>query len=408
MFFLNNTTRTIPLEQIGLYVGENENPDNQKQVLSVEVELPSMKHLVPLAFVDTPGLGSAYVHNTEAAFKWLPNTGAALVAVSSDAPLSERDLELLEELRRHTPKIILLLTKADLLTESQRAEVMQFVRQQLSRKQKDAVPVYFYSIQPGLGMILKKNLEQQCLSPLIQHREEVVGTIAQHKFLSLTAQTLNYLRIALAAATQTEQSRNDLRQKLTQERQEFKAFREELLLLGNEWSARALDVYLERLRADRQSIQIKVDAALRKQFPSWRLRLPPFVQAYGLWLREFIEPKLCEVSQSKKTMFLEPLDKTRQHLLRALRAFQDRIRDHVQQALGVALYYHEFRLEVQEPEEPPMHVSTDFMIRSKSLAILCQCVSFGDWWNVIYSVALITRWRKICLDWHPTGEIALL
>jgi hypothetical protein len=32
--------------------------------------------------------------------KWLANVGAALMAVSSDAPLSERDLALLEELRR--------------------------------------------------------------------------------------------------------------------------------------------------------------------------------------------------------------------------------------------------------------------------------------------------------------------
>ena len=134
--FLNGTAKQIPFKEIGLYVGENENPDNQKQVAAVEVELPELKPFAPLQFVDTPGLGSAFAHNTEVALNWLPNVGAAIVAVSSDAPLSERDLALLDELRRHTPKIVLLLTKADLLTEAQRAEVLSFVTQQIRRKGK--------------------------------------------------------------------------------------------------------------------------------------------------------------------------------------------------------------------------------------------------------------------------------
>src|SRR5208283_4378710 len=55
--FLNGSAKTIPLDEIGLYVAENENPDNQKQVASVEVELPALKPLESLEFVDTPGLG---------------------------------------------------------------------------------------------------------------------------------------------------------------------------------------------------------------------------------------------------------------------------------------------------------------------------------------------------------------
>ena len=146
--FLDGRAEAIPVTDIGLYVGENENPDNRKQVASVVVDLPALKPLAPLEFVDTPGLGSAFTHNTEAALKWLPNVGAALVAVSSDAPLSERDLALVEELRRHTPKIVLLLTKADLLTEPQRAEVLAFVRQQLRRKWETEYPVFLYSVRP--------------------------------------------------------------------------------------------------------------------------------------------------------------------------------------------------------------------------------------------------------------------
>ena len=146
--FQNGDVRAIPLAEIPLYVAERENPDNHKHVAAVEVELPDLRELAPLAFVDTPGLGSALVHNTQATLQWLPNVGAALVAISADAPLSERDVALIEQLRPHTPRIVLLLTKADLLTEQQRAEVWQFVRQESRRKWQTEFPLFFYSIRP--------------------------------------------------------------------------------------------------------------------------------------------------------------------------------------------------------------------------------------------------------------------
>ncbi len=225
--FLNGSVKTIPLDEIGLYVGENENSNNQKQVSSVEVELPVLKSWEPLEFVDTPGLGSVLTQNTETTFQWLPNAGAALVAVSCDAALSERDLALLDELRRHTPKIVLLLTKADLLTETQRAEVLAFVHQQVRQKWETDLPVFFYSVQPEYAP-LKFGLEQNLLLPLIRNRDEAAGQIGRHKLLSLVGRTLDYLRVALAAATQAESSRAALREKLADERRQFDLFREEL------------------------------------------------------------------------------------------------------------------------------------------------------------------------------------
>ena len=141
--YVDGRAEVIPVKDIRLFVSENENHENQKEVAAVEVELPALEGLAPLQFVDTPGLGNAFRHNTEAAMKWLANVGAALMAVSSDAPLSERDLALLEELRRYMPRIVLLLTKADLLTMPQRAEVLAFVRQQLRRKWETEFPVFF-------------------------------------------------------------------------------------------------------------------------------------------------------------------------------------------------------------------------------------------------------------------------
>ena len=46
--FLDGSMKGIPLQEIALYVGENENPNNAKQVATVEVELPALEPLAPL------------------------------------------------------------------------------------------------------------------------------------------------------------------------------------------------------------------------------------------------------------------------------------------------------------------------------------------------------------------------
>ena len=353
--FLNGRKEDIPLNEIRLYVGEDKNPNNEKHVASVDVELPALQQLAPLQFVDTPGLGSAFGHKTAATRDWLPNVGAALVAISSDAPLSERDLELLDELRQHTPKIVLLLTKADLLNEAQRGEVMDFVRQQLLQKWKGELPVYFYSIRPE-ERGLKKELEQKLFSPLIRHRDEAAGQIARHKILSLLAQTLNYLRVALAAATQAESSRAALREKLADERRQFDLFREELQVLSRKWSAEALDQSLEKLEPRQRALQRQVLAEMRALYPQWPSRLPPLLRTWREWLQDVLNREFTGISSAEKATFLEPLKRVEQHLMRTLQALQHRLAGHVQAALGVTLAPHDIVLEVPEPAAPPIDI----------------------------------------------------
>ncbi len=357
--FLNGSTVTVPLVDVGLYVSENENPDNVKQVESVEIELPELRALRPLEFVDTPGLGSAFAHNTEAALRWLPQVGAALVAVSSDAPLSERDLNLLQELRQHTPKIVLLLTKADLLTEPQRAEVFAFVRQQLHKKLGADWPVFFYSIKPDLPE-LKRDLVERLFVPLIQHAREAASEILRHKLVSVAKQTLNYLQIALASATQSESARAALEEKIEDERQQFELLREELSVLAREWDAKAFEWTLEHLHPRRRALEKKVTETLQAQFVQWQLRLPALLEVYTEWLTKFLVEELHAVSVSERAMFCAPIENVRRHLERTLRALQDRLAKHVKDALGIELAPREFQFHIHEPASPPVAVGVAF------------------------------------------------
>lgn len=118
----------ITLADLARFVTEKGNPRNAAGVFMVDVELPSLGAYPGLRFVDTPGLGSVFAHNSKTALDWLPRIGAAFLAVSVDHPFSEEDAELLAELGAHSPAISILLTKADHLSPADLDELRDFVR----------------------------------------------------------------------------------------------------------------------------------------------------------------------------------------------------------------------------------------------------------------------------------------
>lgn len=134
---------------IAQYATEKENPGNQKAVVRVDVELEGIGPWKGVRWVDSPGIGSLHAHNTVATLDWLPKVGVALVAVSADHPLSEEDLSLIRSLEEHTPKTLLLVTKADLVSGEQMGSILGYVRSQLKDRLGREIPVLPVSIKPG-------------------------------------------------------------------------------------------------------------------------------------------------------------------------------------------------------------------------------------------------------------------
>ncbi|MGB7768262.1 MAG: hypothetical protein WBN22_05340, partial [Verrucomicrobiia bacterium] len=212
------------------------------------------------------------------------------------------------------------------------------------------LPVFFYSNRPALEQF-KAELNEQLLIPLLKNRGATAGQILRHKLLSLTGRTLDYLRVALAAATQAESSRAALREKLAEERRQFDLFREELQVLSRQWSAQALNQSLLKLKPRQEALQEQITAELQTRFPQWPSRLPPLLRTWREWLQTFLARELAEVSHAEQAMFLEPLQRVEQHLKRTLQAFQHRLA-----ALGVTLAPHDIVLEVPEPAAPPVDI----------------------------------------------------
>ncbi len=207
--FLDNRQLRINLDEVELFVSEIKNPANEKNVEVVDIELPHLQYYEGLRLVDTPGLGSVFRYNSEISQEWLPEVGMAIVAISADRPLSENDLALIRDLTEHTPKVVLLLTKVDLLSPEQQKEVVKFFKTTLKRELNREFPVLLYSVVVETEFY--KRFLDHLLLTLSRNRNNEIEGILYHKVRSLARNTISYLEIALKTSMQSDQDSDVLK-----------------------------------------------------------------------------------------------------------------------------------------------------------------------------------------------------
>ena len=111
----------IGLPELELYVSEEHNPENIKEVAGAEVFVPSPLLATGMCLVDTPGLGSVFSGNTATTQAFIPHIDAALVVTGSDPPLAGEELALVESVAKHVSHLIIVLNKADKASEAERS-----------------------------------------------------------------------------------------------------------------------------------------------------------------------------------------------------------------------------------------------------------------------------------------------
>ena len=120
--------KEIQTAELGAYVAEEQNPGNSKGVAAVEVFIPSQLLASGMCLVDTPGLGSIFASNTEATRAFVPHVDAAILVTGADPPLSADELSLAAAVAAHVKDIIVVLNKADRVTEAERLMAKDFAQ----------------------------------------------------------------------------------------------------------------------------------------------------------------------------------------------------------------------------------------------------------------------------------------
>jgi predicted GTPase len=146
--FQGGRTEDVRIEALPAYVTDRENPENRKGVQVVEVFLPSALLARGMCLVDTPGLGSVFGGNAEVTREFVPHVDAALVVVGADPPLSGEEVALAEDVAAHARHLLVVLNKADRLTDEERQEGVRFAAEVLSSRLRRSIGrVYEVSAQ---------------------------------------------------------------------------------------------------------------------------------------------------------------------------------------------------------------------------------------------------------------------
>jgi GTP-binding protein EngB required for normal cell division len=365
----------VALTDIGNFTSEAKNPGNERNVAMVDIELPSLEDYAGLRLVDTPGLGSVFKYHKSTAENWLPEVGAALLAISADRPLSEHDLELIRELTRHTPNIILLLTKADLLSEEQQQEVVQFFKETLQRELNRELPIYLYSTRIQTDRY-KQQVEAEILNRLAINRDFEFRRILQHKTQSLVKSCLAYLDIALKTALQADQDRDALRDQILNEKVNETLVREEMGLLARENQRQTrplLQTYLDRFQAQ---VTATVIARLEKDMPAWQGNLWKLSRRYEDWMSETMTDEMQRISRAEQQHFFGTLKKAHAGLARSLEAFRKFLEENIQKVLGVKLAEVEWKIDVVQPDHPDIIFTKSFDIHLDLIWVLIPMFIF--------------------------------
>lgn len=358
---LSGETEEIGIDRLAEFVTEKENPENEKQVSLVEVELSSLDAFDGIRFVDTPGLGSIFSHNTQASMDWLPHVGGALVAVSVNHPFSGQDLSLLSEVFRHTPEAAILLTKADLVEPDQLAAVVEFTRDQIARQTGRELPILPFSIRPSHAA-LRAEVLSFLRDRIAAGREERYRGIMRHKAKTLLAECRSYLRLALAAAESAGKAREELSRVLGRERQETTAIRSETAVFARDLKTRVRSAAGEKFHAHRGDLAERLVSAMDRDSKGWTGNFAETTRRFQAWLGESLERELLELS-GRGEEYLSPfLLEAQSHLNRTVRAFQDRLSAQIEAALGIPFEGAAFHAAIREPSHPDVRVGRIFDI----------------------------------------------
>jgi hypothetical protein len=150
VIFLDGHEEKYPLTALADLVTERGNPRNRRGIAGVTVYLDEPLLAAGVELVDTPGTGSVFEWDTQAAHEALQSTDATVFVLAADPPVSASERDLLARVAELSVTTFAVLNKANHLDEPGLAEALEFTREVLSES-GHAGKVYPMSARAALG-----------------------------------------------------------------------------------------------------------------------------------------------------------------------------------------------------------------------------------------------------------------
>lgn len=193
--------------ELARYVTEEGNPKNIKGLARVDIFLESSVLSNNLCFIDTPGIGSTFIHNSETAEATLPHCDAALFVVSPDPPITAAELDYLHRVRSAVGRLFIVLNKIDIVDDADLDRAESFLRNVLTRQAgvSDKTPLFRVAARSELdGRNIPPRSQLGRLKQVLTElrpadAESILAAAAEIKIRSTLTQLLNGAEIQLRA-----------------------------------------------------------------------------------------------------------------------------------------------------------------------------------------------------------------
>jgi len=358
--YQDGSVEAVAPTRLAEFVTESGNPGNRRQAAVVDVFTPTLRDWPGIRLVDTPGLGSVLTHNTEATRSWMPNMAVALVTVSVERPLSDEDRRLVDEARQTAPRVVVVLTKVDLLTNEELDEVTGFLDRALRESFGFAIPLLPFSsrVEPA-GWVHR--LREAVLRPVAGNVAEERRTVLGLKLGALIRACHGYLTVGLQAAERADTDRDRLHAAVFTETVNAAVIRDELRLAEERVCAGTRSAFTDLFLARRAAMGQRVTGALTAELRTWQGNLATQARRYEAWMAERLSAELAPLSQHAAPLAADLLCRAEERFRRVVEAFRDRIGRNIREATGVTVSPVTWEAKRPELALVPVALSQTFM-----------------------------------------------
>jgi GTP-binding protein EngB required for normal cell division len=196
VWFADRPALTLTLDRLPELVTEQQNPSNARHVIRLVVELPARRLREGVVFVDTPGLGSLARGGAEQTMAYLPRCDVGAVLVDAGSTLTPDDLLTVQALHEAAVPATILLSKADLLAESECQRAIAYIAEQLLHELNVRAAVHPVSVMPGHAHLLDRWFSLE-IEPLYERHQEAARVSLGRKIAALREAVHASLRVRL-------------------------------------------------------------------------------------------------------------------------------------------------------------------------------------------------------------------
>ena len=358
---LDGTVEKVALSRLAEFVTETGNSGNRRNVAMVDVFVPAMRDWSGIRLVDTPGLGSIFAHNTEATRAWMPHVAAAMVTVSAERPLSDEDVRLVSDARQTAPRVVVILTKVDLLTGAEREQVISFLKRALNEKFNSEITVLEFSTRLDSERWIQQ-LREKLFSRVAGNVDAERRAALSLKLNTVGQSCCEYLSLGIQAAERSDTDRNQLRGAVLNEKVSIDIIRDELSLAEQGVHTLIRPAFEEFFLRRESELTQRVSGALLAELPSWRGNLAKQARQYESWMTERLLAELTPLSFEAVDIAIDLIEKANKRFYRIVEAFRDRLNRNVREATGVTVSSAAWEA-IQPPQTvAPVNVEHTFMV----------------------------------------------